>query len=221
MEKSGVGIASLELSTGQFDVQTCSEARLLDELSRLAPAEVLLPESTTPGPHALEPELRERVGASVTYRGAADFAPLRAEQLLREHFETATLEGFGFERIDASLQAAAALLAYVRETQRTTAAHIEPPRRRAIEDHMVLDVTTLRSLEVERTLRSGAREGTLLAAVDHTSNPMGARLLRGWLCYPLTDVERIPRPPAHHSGYRRRRRLPHASAPARCARWVT
>ena len=191
LERREVGIAALELSTGQFEVQLCPEQRMLDEISRIAPAEVLLPEGTTAGPHALDAELRERSGSTVTYRPAADFTPHRAEQLLREHFETSGLEGFGFERIDASLQAAAALLDYVRETQKTATLHIRPPHRQSSEDYMVLDPTTLRSLEVERTLRTGGRAGTLLEAVDQTCNPMGARLLRAWLCYPLQDVTRI------------------------------
>jgi len=185
------GIAALELSTGDFEVQPCPEARLLDELERLAPAELLLPESPTAGPHPLERALRERVGTTVTYRSAADFTPHRAQQLLQQHFETASLEGFGFARVDASLQAAAALLSYVRETQTTSATHVRPPRRRDPAEFMVLDATTLRSLEIERTLRTGSREGSLLDAADATCNPMGARLLRAWLCYPLRDVGRI------------------------------
>ncbi len=184
------GLAALELSTGQFLVQTCAPARVLDELVRLAPAEVLLPEAQA-GPHPLAAELAARAHATVTYRSPAEYAPRRAEQLLTEYFGTNGLEGFGFEQIDASLQAAAALLAYVRETQKTFARHIGPPRRLPVEEYMVLDATTLRALEVEKTLRSGSRSGSLLAAVDATCNPMGARQLRQWLCFPLTDPAAI------------------------------
>ncbi|MFH1745462.1 MAG: DNA mismatch repair protein MutS [Planctomycetota bacterium] len=192
LEQHSAGIAALELSTGEFIVQACQPASLVDELCRLDPAEVLLPEESA-GPHPLAAELQSRVGAAVTYRNAIDFSPHRAAQLLREHFGTSTLEGYGFHEIDPSLQAAAALLAYVGETQRTAAQHIQPPRRRVITDYLILDPTTLRSLEVERTIRTQARAGTLLAAVDRTSNSMGARLLRRWLCYPLKDVARIHR----------------------------
>jgi len=194
-----VGLATLELSAGRFDVQSFSWAadtppvRLLDELGRVEPAEILLPEGTRVGRHPLEELLRERVSATVTYRSAADFTPERAAQLLREHFETSGLEGFGFDRVDVSLQAAGGLLAYVRETQRAVARHIRPPRRKSDDEFMLLDPMTLRSLEIERTLRTGAREGSLLAAVDRTCNPMGARLLRNWLCYPLRDLAEIHR----------------------------
>jgi DNA mismatch repair protein MutS len=188
---SETGIATLELSTGQLYVQLCDEPRLLDELCRIDPAEVLLAEWPEVGRHPLEAEVRERTGAAVTYRPATDYNPQRAEHLLEEQFETRGLLGFGFERIDASLQAAGALLAYARETQKAVIRHLRPPKRRAPDEYLLLDQTTLRSLEIERTLRTGSRSGSLLAAVDRTRNPMGGRLLRQWLCYPLRDVEKI------------------------------
>lgn len=205
------GVAALELSTGEFEVLVLPAERVPDELFRLGPAEVLLPDgeagaagngpgqaSGSPAPlgdlraadESLSAALRER-GVAVTRRAAAEFGAQRAEQTLREQFATRVLEGFGFRVVDASLQAAGAVLLYVQETQKATAAHIRPPRRRAVEDHMALDPTTLRALEVEQTLRGGTLEGSLLDAVDRTCNPMGARLLRQWLCYPLRRVEDI------------------------------
>lgn len=191
VEGSQAGLATLELSTGESLVRMCALERVADELYRIAPAEILLADSAAAGRHALDAALRERVGAPLTYRGAGDFAPERALELLRTQFGTASLEGFGFDGADASLRAAGALLAYVRETQISATRHLRPPRRQELTRHVVLDATTLRSLEIERTLRSGARAGSLLGAVDFTCNAVGARLLRQWLCYPLRDIEEI------------------------------
>lgn len=188
-----VGVAWLELSSGQFVVQTVAAARVVDELCRIAPAEVLLAEGSAVGRDPLEPDIRDLAEASVTYRPAADFQPRRAQERLEHHFETVGLEGFGFDAMDASLQAAGALLAYVQETQKSAIRHLRPPRRLQLSEFLILDPSTLRSLEVERTLRTGARDGSLLAAVDRAANPMGARLLRHWLCYPLRDVAAIVR----------------------------
>lgn len=188
-----VGIAWLELASGQFVVQSVAAARVVDELCRIAPAEVLLAEGSGVGRDPLEPEIRDVAEASITYRPAADFQPRRAQERLEQHFETLGLEGFGFDAMDASLQAAGALLAYVQETQKSAIRHLRPPRRLQLSEFLVLDPSTLRSLEVERTLRTGARDGSLLAAVDRAANPMGARLLRHWLCYPLRDVAAIAR----------------------------
>jgi DNA mismatch repair protein MutS len=187
------GVASLELASGQFLVQLVDERRLIDELSRLAPAEVLLSEVGGAGRDPLDDEIRERVQAAVTYRAVGEFTPQRALQLLERQFEVRGLEGFGFTHADASLQAAGALLAYAQETQKAAIRHLRPPRKLELSEFLVLDPTTLRSLEIERTLRTGAREGSLLAAVDATVNPMGARLLRQWLCYPLRDPVAIGR----------------------------
>ncbi len=190
--RDAVGVAALELSTGHFRVQSCEPGALVDELTRLAPAEVLLAEPVQ-GRAPLDADLRERVGCMITYRPPADFAAHWAERLLTEQFAVRGLAGFGFDKVDASLQAAGALLSYVRETQRGAAVHIQPPRRYDERAHMQLDPATLRSLEVVKTVRGAARQGSLLAAVDETSTPMGARLLRQWLCYPLRDIAAIER----------------------------
>jgi DNA mismatch repair protein MutS len=192
-DRDDAGLALLELSTGQFHVQLLSAARLPDELERLAPAEILFAEQAVSDAEAPLAQLRDRLTAAFTPRPAADFAPHYAEQLLREQFEVQTLEGFGFSRIDTSLRAAGALLAYARETQKGLAAHIQPPRRHHASAHMVLDAATLRALEVIKTMRGGGRSGSLCAAVDRTGNPMGARLLRTWLCYPLAEINAIER----------------------------
>ncbi len=191
--KDEVGLAALELSTGEFVVRTCTSSDVFDELERMTPAEVLLADDGPAGRSPLEPRLRDALAATVTYRPAADYTPARAEHVLREHYETAGLEGFGFDQLDLSLQAAGALLAYVRETQQAAARHLRPPRRLAADAYMMLDGTTLRSLEIERTLRSGSRDGSLLSAVDYTCSAMGARRLRDWLCHPLRDVPEIRR----------------------------
>ncbi|MBL8878783.1 MAG: DNA mismatch repair protein MutS [Phycisphaerales bacterium] len=191
--ESRVGMAALELSTGELSVQMIDATRLLDELARVAPAEVLLSDAAMLKHHTLGEQIRTLVGAAPTGRAADDFSEQRTQSLLFEQFEITSLEGFGFDAMDDSLCAAGALLLYVRETQRGAAQHIRPPRRRSLDRVMTLDATTLRSLEIERTLRSGSREGSLLAAVDATRSAMGARLLRQWLCYPLRDRDDIER----------------------------
>ncbi|HMQ16036.1 MAG TPA: DNA mismatch repair protein MutS, partial [Phycisphaerae bacterium] len=184
------GVATLELSSGELVVEHCPLPRLADELTRIAPAELLLPDSAI-HEDSIADSIRERLDAPCTSRPASDFAPQQATRRLREQFETAGLEGWGFDALDPSLQAAGALLAYVHETQKAAGEHLQPPRRRAPDDYVLLDATTLRSLEIERTLRTQARDGSLLAAVDRTCNPMGARRLREWLCYPLRSASAI------------------------------
>ncbi|MES2792693.1 MAG: DNA mismatch repair protein MutS, partial [Planctomycetota bacterium] len=190
-EKDRVGLAWLELSTGRF-VTTDVEAKYLgDELARLRPAECLFPENTRGS--ATHQALLGVSGMLLAQRPAWCFVPDHARSILMQHFETATLEGFDLDQHSPGITAAGALLEYVCETQKTSLHHIvqlEPYRRGS---NLILDEATRRSLELTRTLREGKREGSLLAVIDETVTPMGARLLNDWLSNPLTDVGIINR----------------------------
>src|SRR5207247_4000662 len=106
---------------------------------------------------------------------------------LHRHFGVTTLEGFGFEDRDPSLTAAGALLIYLQETLKSNLQHLRRLQPYYQERLLVLDEVTRRSLELTRTLREGKREGSLLAFLDRTVTPIGARLLQESLLAPLTD----------------------------------
>lgn len=186
-----IGLASICLSSGQFHAQMVPHDVLADELARIAPAEILIPESGIEG----EARIRDGIGAGleavITVRPGHVFDPHLAQRVLHEHFGVSSLTGFGFDQLDASLCAAAAVLEYLKETQRATLAHIVKITPRSLDGLVMIDHFTLRSLEIEKTLRDGSREGTLLDTIDTTSGPMGSRLLRQWLCFPLSDAEGI------------------------------
>lgn len=185
------GLATVELASGRFRVYEEIGAGLLDELVRIRPAEILVDDERESPSGAIAQELQKLCGTSVGTRGGHEFTENRAVDRLLQHFGVATLEGFGIEDATASVRAAGAIVGYLRETQRTTLAHITrlEPHHRA--DTLLIDQNTWRSLEIERTLRGGDRSGSLLHAVDRTVHPMGARCLRNWLCNPLVDVEAI------------------------------
>lgn len=189
-ERPLVGLAWIDVSTGEFSAAAVDERRLDDELSRLDPAECLVPE----GREALLPaEAAER--AAVTSRPAWSFGAHSAVETLRKHFDAATLEGFGFDsgaRSDTlALCAAGAVLAYLHETQRGSLAHVERLTPFLADSSLQIDAATWRSLEVTHTLRDGRREGALLGVIDRTVTGAGARRLGDWLRRPLTDVAAI------------------------------
>ncbi|MGE3820583.1 MAG: DNA mismatch repair protein MutS, partial [Isosphaeraceae bacterium] len=130
-------------------------------------------------------------GLAITTRPSWDFQADQARDALRDHFQTATLAGFGVDDQAAEVQAAGALIAYLRETQRSSLGHITrlTPYRRT--ETLGLDEMTRRSLELTRTLREGKRDGSLLAVLDRTCTPMGARLLSDWQTSPLTRADQI------------------------------
>ena len=188
-----VGLAAVELSTGAFFVQTVPAETILDELIRFRPAEVLVPEIGFDERPPWVESYRQAVGGTVTVRPAHLFSPYQAERVLCQHFGTAHLEGFGFDRMDESLCAAGAILDYLRETQKSALKHVTAVRRRSADQYVGIDHATMRSLEIERTIREARREGSLLHAVDRTVNPMGARRLRRWVCYPARLKDLIER----------------------------
>ena len=195
-------LALAEISTGAFTLHRLPAKLACDELARLAPNELLVPE----GPlHPLVAEHSTRTGCAVTHRPPWTFRQREAAELLRESFGVASLGGFGLDDSDPVVAPAGALVRYLRETQApaTTTAdaavpaaagplrHLRPPRLIEASQHLLIDATSLRSLEIERTMRSGGTEGSLLSTLQRARTAMGKRLLRQWLCFPLGERSAI------------------------------
>jgi DNA mismatch repair protein MutS len=182
------GLAWAELSTGRFLAMTVPLERLADELARVSPSECLVAEDA-----AADALLaRSERTTMLTRRPAWAFGLENAVGILEKHFQTATLAGFGFDETDApALRAAGAVLDYLSETQKGALVHIDRLVPYRCGECLEIDEATRRSLEITRTSRSGAREGSLLAVIDRTVTPMGARLLAEWLASPLTDAAAI------------------------------
>ena len=191
--KERAGLAWLDLSTGSFYVSECLADRLADELARIEPAELLLPESVgrDGGPHGNHRAAKEQI----CLRPDFDFNPTEAHREVCSFFKVRSLEGFGLDPVSmpAAIAAAGALLRYVNETQKTAVTHIrriEPFHRG---NRMLLDRATRSSLELVRTQRDDSREGSLLDVIDRSLTPMGARLLRERVLLPFTELAPILR----------------------------
>jgi DNA mismatch repair protein MutS len=179
-----LGLAWAELSTGLFQACTIAPEQLADELARIAPAELLVSDDH-PGQLTLP-------GVPLTRRPAWSFGHDHAVKILTRQFGSLTLEGYGFSDDDGpAWRAAGAILEYLTETQRTSLEHFDRLLPHRTGSTLEIDESTRRSLEIVRTLRGQSRAGTLLAAIDHTMTPMGARLLAEWLANPLAQREAI------------------------------
>jgi DNA mismatch repair protein MutS len=182
------GVALVDLSTGHFRVaETGPGAReLWDLLERLSVREVIHPAGTPPpAPPEQEPAVPLSPAPDWTFGREA------AESALTEHLGTSSLSGFGLDPFPEGVRAAGALLAYLRDTQKSSLRHID---RLSLLDsrHWVgLDEATRRNLEIVEPLRAGRREETLLGVMDETVTAPGGRLLRDWILHPLRDPEGI------------------------------
>jgi len=188
-------MAWVDISTGHFFVQEVHPKHVIDELLRLAPKEVLLPEAGrelfAAESRRWAEQIRTLTGALVTERPGWYFDPHTARSRLLRHFGTATLEGFGIGDDDPGIAAAGAVLEYLDETQKTALAHVRTIQKVERSQFLQIDPASLRSLEVLRTIRTESTRGTLVECLDQTLTPMGARMLRRWLCMPLRDVGAI------------------------------
>jgi DNA mismatch repair protein MutS len=179
------GVAAADVSTGELRLFVAPAGELDPLLARLAPREVLLPRGSSPAA-----TLPDR--ALVTERDGWEFDPALAGDELRRHFGVHSIEGLGLGEGDApAIGAAGVLLRYLKELQPAGIPHLARPVVERPGGVMPLDEMTRRNLELVESLRGGGTEGTLLAVLDRTQTPMGARLLRQWLLAPLTDRARI------------------------------
>jgi DNA mismatch repair protein MutS len=195
---AGAAAAVIELSTGRFTLLHLPHERIIDEIARLEISELLYAE-TEDGqkPQRIE-RLHNATGCALTARPAWSFRITDARDLLKAHYGVNTLAGFGVQDDDPAIGPAGALLRYLQETQSphangedSTLRHLQPPLRHRVEDHLILDATTIHSLELERTMRRGDTQGSLLWVLQRCRSPMGRRLLRHWLCFPLRDLAAI------------------------------
>lgn len=181
--RDDAALAWVDISTGEFRVMPCPQARLAPELARNAPRELLVPEGMQ-----LE-DLAAEVGAALTELPATSFDSAAAQRRLCALFHVETLDGFGtFSR--AELAAMGAIADYLHITQKGRMPLLRPPVREAAGGAMQIDAATRRNLELTQAL-SGGREGSLLAAIDRTSTAAGGRLLERRISAPSRDLALI------------------------------
>jgi DNA mismatch repair protein MutS len=177
------GLAAADVSTGELRLSIVPVDELDATLARIAPRELLVPR----GGDVL-PRTATLDGALVTERDAWEFDDAMAREDLARQFGVRDLDGLGLEMRDTpSIGAAGALLRYLKELQPGGVPHLARPQIERAGGAMPLDEMTRRNLELVESLRGGTTEGTLLAVLDRTMTPMGARLLRQWLLAPLVD----------------------------------
>ncbi len=207
LQNDRAGLAYIDITTGEFaatQLQGGDINRLvLNEVTRLKPAEIIIPDGT-PGrdrhPRGQDREDENTLHALLSPLGipcseyeAWRFEVGQAQPVLQRHFEVATLDGFGLGGKPLAVQAAGAVIQYVGDTQKQTVPHITRLAAYSTESFMTLDTATRRNLELTETLRTGAVQGSLLGVLDKTTTPMGGRLLRAWLHQPLLDVDVLNR----------------------------
>ena len=195
LNAKNAAVSWVDISTGHFFARIVPENTVVDEILRISPAECILPETRGElfGTEVkkLASQIEQLIASAVTFRPVWYFEPYDAYKRLLEHFGTKTLEGFGIKEDSPVISSAGAIIEYLAETQKTALGHISGIKLVEQKKFLQIDQTTLRSLEVFSTIRTGSSKGSLIESIDMTLTGMGGRMFRYWLCMPLCDVGSI------------------------------
>lgn len=178
------GLAFLDISTGEFFIAEGDREYADKLLQGFKPAEVVFQRHQ-------QKKFKELFGGKMYIYSLDEwiFDRTYAEDILLKHFQTHSLKGFGVDDLPKGLTAAGAVLHYLKETEHPNLQHITNIQRIDREDFLWMDRFTIRNLEL--VTGSLDQNQTLLAVLDNTVSPMGARLLKRWLVFPLKDIQKI------------------------------
>lgn len=183
------GVASVDISTGEFTATETSRDKVANELFRLSPGELIIPQNLASD--SFVSSLAARAGSSPSPLDGWHFEPSEADSRLKNFFKVQSLKPLGLEGRVLASGAAGAALAYVEKTQVGSIPPVKGLRFYSLEEHMLLDETAIKNLELLEGASSRSKENSLLGSVDMTLTPMGARMLRQRIVRPLLSAERI------------------------------
>ena len=185
-DRTEVGVAYVDVSTGEFaatQIKTQDPiSAIRQELHRLAPAEIIYPESLSLG---------DSITSHLTPLSEWHFSPDSTEEDLKAHLGVSHLDGYGLNGMPLAVRAAGGIVHYLKETQAAALSLLAGLSTYSTADFMVMDPATRRNLELTRTIRTGQVEGSLLGVLDASVSPMGRRTIGRWVNRPLTDHSRI------------------------------
>ena len=185
------GLSYLDLSTGEFRVTELDGLQAaLAEVTCIGPREIILPVCFREEPKRKE-VAHVIVDRSITYFEEWVYDLDYCKRLVANQFKGATAESLGCDRLPTALLAAGAVLHYLVDTQKGHAPHVTGITPYNESEHLLLDESTRRNLELTATLSEGKRKGSLLGLMDRTVTAMGGRKLKQWINYPLMDLKKI------------------------------
>jgi DNA mismatch repair protein MutS len=184
------GLSLVDISTGEMlTTQSKNIDELFIELSKFNPTECIIPITLE-----LNKELINKIKNKKIFVSTFDdsfFNYDTANNIIKEHFNAATVDGFGLQDKPLAVSASGALLSYLRKTQLSSLDQINQIKTFSTNKFMIMDNTTLCNLEIIENIKDKTKKNTLLEVIDKTSTPMGSRMLKKWLLQPLLDMVQI------------------------------
>ncbi|MBR1640415.1 MAG: DNA mismatch repair protein MutS [Treponema sp.] len=192
--KGTAGFAFIDVSTGSFSATSWPASKMNEnfakELNRAGPSEILLPLSLKKN-EGIQTALQASPNISVSYYPDWDFSAELSYKKLLNQFKTANLKAFGLDSDSAEILPAGFLLDYLEKTTNACIPHISSITVYSDEQYLMMDDSSRRNLEITENMRDGSIQFSLFECVNFTRTPMGSRLLKNWLVFPLTDSRKI------------------------------
>lgn len=188
------GFAFIDVTTSAFSATSWRSSEMAEqfpkELGRCSPREILLPQSLRQN-KVIQDSLAQYPAMSISYYPDWDFNAELSYKKLVDQFKTASLLSFGLEKTSAEVAPAGFLLDYLAKTTNTVVPHVKSIKVYKDTNYLIIDDSSRRNLEVVANLRDGSVQFSLLECLNFTRTAMGSRMIRQWLLYPLTDVQKI------------------------------
>ncbi len=183
-----IGLALSDVSTGEFYAAEIQTDQLIEQLLAFHPKEILVPAGQNDEIMAF---LNPHLDVILTRRDDWLFNADYAYEVLTNHFQAHSLKGFGLDKMTAAVSSAASIINYLQENYKSNLEHIRKIQVINLSDHMILDESTRRNLEIKDPIQENTDGKTLLDVIDETQTPMGSRMLRKWINQPLQVKDRI------------------------------
>jgi DNA mismatch repair protein MutS len=191
-----IAIASIDLSVSDFEVKSFAGDDMdsfTNEFFRKFPREVVIPEEFEEQMQKILAMFPELPNTLINQYDSFEYNYFECEEVLKNQLNLTDIEGLGLKGYDSAVVAAGVLIKYLKSIRKTTINNVSSLRFAPNENYLILDSVSFRNLEILKNLRTGTTKGSLFDAVDFTITPMGKRLLKQWLTYPLVDKKRIER----------------------------
>lgn len=189
-----ISIASIDLSVSEFEVKSFGKDDMdafTNEFFRKFPREVVIHEDFQQEMERILGMFPELPNVLTNHYEDYEYNYFECEELLKNQLKIENIEGLGLSGYQSAVIVAAVLIKYLKSIRKTAIKNVSTLRFAANENYLLLDAVSFRNLEIMKNLRTGTTKGSLFGAIDFTITPMGKRLLKHWLMYPLVEKERI------------------------------
>jgi len=198
-DNESISMAAIDLSVSDFEVRafdlsaTNAIEAFSNEFFRKFPREVVIHPEFEKEMESILKKFPELPNVLINRMESFEFNAVECEETLKSQLQLNDVEGLGIKNYNSAIIASGVLIKYLKSVRKTALKNVSSLRFMPHENYLILDSTSFRNLEILKNLRTGTTKGSLFDAVDFTITPMGKRLLKNWLSYPLVEREKIER----------------------------